>query len=194
MTISIPAGEDDDVLYGNFAFHVQFEPHYFEFAPAANLDDGILGAFSEVSGLEATMEHKVVNEGGANYSPRMLAGRVSHSTITLKRGIARSGALWNWWSMFAGADNRADGLPILDNRCNVLIGLIKPPGRPNPNPDPDAPPTPEQTERRASIGWRLENAMPVKFRVGDLSSKGNEIAIEELQLVHEGLHMEGVVP
>ena len=34
--------------------------------------------------------------------------------------------------------------------------------------------------------------MPVKFRVGDLSGRGSEIAIEELHLVHEGLHMVGV--
>ena len=34
--------------------------------------------------------------------------------------------------------------------------------------------------------------MPVKFRIGDLSARGNEIAIEELHLVHEGLHMVGV--
>ena len=32
--------------------------------------------------------------------------------------------------------------------------------------------------------------MPVKFRAGDLNAKGNDIAIEELHLVHEGLKLE----
>lgn len=187
MPITIPSGEDRQVLYGNFAFHLQFVSNEEPFAPAEGLSDEILGAFSDVSGLEATMEHKVVNQGGDNYGARMLAGRVSFSTVTLKRGIARSHSLWQWWSMFAGADTRSDAKPIRANRCDVLIGLIAQQGRPAEEEDPATPP-----ERRAAIGWRLENAMPVKFRIGDLSARGNEIAIEELHLVHEGLHMVGV--
>jgi phage tail-like protein len=188
MAISIPAGEDRQVLYGNFAFHAQFVPNDQGFAPGRGLSDEILGAFSDVTGLEATMEHKVVNQGGDNYGSRMLAGRVSFSTVTLKRGIARSQSLWRWWSMFAGADMRDDAKPIPANRCDILIGLIRPRGSPGEGAEEsDTPP-----ERGAAIGWKLENAMPVKFRVGDLSAKGSEIAIEELQLVHEGLHMLGV--
>lgn len=189
MAITIPPGEDRQVLYGNFAFHLQFVSGATPFAPAEGLSDEILGAFSDVSGLEATMEHKVVNQGGDNYGARMLAGRVTFSTVTLKRGIARSQSLWRWWSMFAGADMRNDAKPIPGNRCDVLIGLIAQQAPPSENEgeEPAAPP-----ERRATIGWKLENAMPVKFRVGDLSGRGSEIAIEELHLVHEGLHMVGV--
>ena len=87
MPITIPSGEDRQVLYGNFAFHLQFVSNETPFAPAEGLSDEILGAFSDVSGLEATMEHKVVNQGGDNYGARMLAGRVTFSTVTLKRGI-----------------------------------------------------------------------------------------------------------
>ncbi len=188
MAISIPSGEDRQVLYGNFAFHVQFMPNDQGFAPGRGLPDEILGAFSDITGLEATMEHKVVNQGGDNYGSRMLAGRVNFSTVTLKRGIARSQSLWRWWSMFAGADMRDDAKPIRANRCDIFIGLIKPRGSPAEGAEEsDTPP-----ERRAAIGWKLENAMPVKFRVGDLSAKSSEIAVEELQLVHEGLHMLGV--
>ena len=188
MAITIPPGEDRQRLYGNFAFHLQFVGNGGAFAPAQGLSEEILGAFSDVTGLEATMEHKVVNQGGDNYGSRMLAGRVSFSTVTLKRGIARSGSLWRWWSMFAGADMRDDAKPIRANRCDVLIGLIGQQGRPSEDDEESSAPP----ERRAAIGWKLENAMPVKFRVGDLSARGSEIAIEELHLVHEGLHMVGV--
>lgn len=188
MAITIPSGEDRQVLYGNFAFHLQFVSNETPFAPAEGLSDEILGAFSDVSGLEATMEHKVVNQGGDNYGARMLAGRVTFSTVTLKRGIARSQSLWRWWSMFAGADMRNDAKPIRANRCDVLIGLIAQQAPPSGDEGEAATPP----ERRATIGWKLENAMPVKFRVGDLSGRGSEIAIEELHLVHEGLHMVGV--
>src|SRR5262249_22667382 len=48
--------------------------------------------------------------------------------------------------------------------------------------------------RQVALGWRLENAMPIKFRVGDLNARGStDVAIEELHLAHEGLHMSGVV-
>ena len=54
-------------------------------------------------------------------------------------------------------------------RCNVTIALIR--------------------DRKPVMGWRLQSAMPVKFRAGDLNARGTEAAIEELHLVHEGLHM-----
>jgi phage tail-like protein len=59
-----------------------------------------------------------------------------------------------------------------------------------PEPQPTEKPAPPALE--VKLGWRLRNAMPVKFRVGDLNAKGSEVAIEELHLVHEGLDMEGV--
>lgn len=131
------------------------------------------------------MEHKVVRQGGVNYGARMLVGPVSFGTVILKRGIARSQTLWRWWSMFAGADGVMDGRPTKENRSDVLIGLISTtlPKDAKPNATP---------ERKVAMGWMLRNAMPVKFRVADLNAKGTDVAIEELHLVHEGLHVSGV--
>ena len=84
--------------------------------------------------------------------------------------------------MFAGADGVNDGYPAKANRSDVLIGLIG-----NFAKDPKG-----QAKRQIATGWMLRNAMPVKFRVGDLSAKGSDVAIEELHLVHEGLHVAGV--
>ena len=56
-----------------------------------------------------------------------------------------------------------------------------------------AEPPPPKPQLEVKMGWKLRNAMPVKFKVGDLNAKGSEVAIEELHLVHEGLDMEGVV-
>ena len=85
--------------------------------------------------------------------------------------------------MFAGADgaSRTAGRTAL-NRGNILIGLIR-------AIDEDE----KKQELKVRIGWRLKNAMPVKFRVGDLNAKGSDVAVEELHLVHEGLEMNGVV-
>jgi phage tail-like protein len=84
--------------------------------------------------------------------------------------------------MFSGADGATDARPTLDNRGNVLIGLIRAFDEGD-----------ETQARRVRIGWRLRNAMPVKFRIGDLNAKGSDVAVEEIHLVHEGLEMSGVL-
>lgn len=185
MAMTVAPGQDTQVLYGNFAFHVQFIDGERPFAPRGSLGEEILGAFSEVSGLEASMEHKVVRQGGDNYGARMLTGPVTFGTVILKRGIARSQTLWRWWSMFAGADMVNDGWPVPANRCDVLIGLLA-------NAPPSGGAAAGPPARRVAMGWKLQNAMPVKFRVGDLNAKGSDVAVEELHLVHEGLHVAGV--
>jgi phage tail-like protein len=185
MAITVAAGQDTQVLYGNFAFYVQFEkgPKVWDPRPGRKF----LGAFSEISGIVATMEHKVFREGGYNYGSRMLAGPVNFGTVILKRGIVRSQLLWQWWAKIAGADGLLDGNPATSNRCDILIGLLTGERSDKPASDKDPP------VRRIATGWKLTNAMPVKFRVGDLNAKGSDVAIEELHLVHEGLHVAGVV-
>jgi len=137
------------------------------------IDSSISGGFTEVTGLEATMEAKAIKEGGHNYGVHQRPGQVTFATVVLKRGMMESRHLWRWWALWAGADGAENGGWGLSSRCNVAIALIR--------------------DRRPVIGWRLENAMPVKFRAGDLNARGTEVAIEELHLVHEGLHMSEVV-
>ena len=189
MPISIPEGEDGSIPFAGFAFHVQFSPipaggtgevrpaqgsgnGNSEFAPFTQLKQELAGGFSEVTGLEATMEPRAIKVGGRNYGPIQRAGQVSFATVVLKRGIIQSQHLWAWWSLFAGADRATNGGWAAGSRCDVAIALIR--------------------GRVAVLGWQLENAMPVKFKVGDLNARGTEVAIEELHLVHEGLHMKGV--
>jgi phage tail-like protein len=182
MTISTSPGQDVLTPFGNFAFHVVFEAVSGTFDPGAGVGEALFGGFSEISGLEATMEHKVIKAGGRNYGAVLRAGPVSFGTVVMKRGIVSSAHLWRWWSMFAGSDGAADGRPLQANRSNVLIGLMSTVGS-----------DPTKSEPKARLGWKLRNAMPVKFRVGDLNAKGTDVAIEELHLVHEGLEMKGVV-
>jgi phage tail-like protein len=191
MAMSLPNDEEIRTPYGNFAFHVAFQtatssfPSQAQsgsFAPYAGVNEGLIGSFSEVSGIEAVMEHKVIKVGGHNYGTAMRAGPVTFGTVVFKRGIIRTQLLWRWWSMFAGADGVPDGRPVPQNRGDVLVGLI----RAVDEEDKSAP------ERKIRLGWKLRNAMPVKFRVADLNAKGSDVAIEELHLVHEGLEMTGV--
>jgi phage tail-like protein len=181
MPIPIPPGEDPETPFGNFAFHVHFAPRADAqssgssgFAPFAGVKPEISGGFSEITGLEATMEPKLIKVGGMNYGAIQRAGPVSFSTVVLKRGIIASRHLWDWWSFFAGADGASNGGWGAGSRCDVLIGLT------------------ESIEHKVMVGWKLSNAMPVKFKSADLNAKGTEVAVEEIHLVHEGLHMRGV--
>lgn len=217
--LKLPEASDLRTPLGNFAFHVSFE------TDGRDVPAEPFGAFAEISGLEATMEHKVIKEGGNNYGAQMRVGPVTFGTVILKRGIVELDNLWNWWAYFAGAADGANAYPSYANRCDVLIGQIglKPfkaePakakegeyhykdstdslfgsgikasvqvdayntfGRKPAEPAKPIDPTPE-----IRLVWRLRNAMPVKFRAGDLNAKGTDVAMEELHLVHEGLLLE----
>lgn len=174
MAISVPDGQDPGTPFGAFAFYVDFSwRDGTGTTPMDGIDPAISGGFSEVTGLEATMEAKAIKEGGRNYGVRQRAGQVTFATVVLKRGLMRSDHLWRWWALWAGADGAQDGNWGGRTRCNVTIALLH--------------------NGQPVMGWRLQNAMPVKFRVGDLNARGTEVAIEELHLVHEGLHMNEVV-
>src|SRR3982751_6445672 len=56
-------------------------------------------AFSECTGLEATMEPKVIKEGGRNYGAVQRVGLVTFATVVLKRGITTQRDLWKWFDL-----------------------------------------------------------------------------------------------
>lgn len=124
------------------------------------------GAFSEVSGLEATMAPKTLREGGRNWGEVQLAGPTSFAPVILKRGITEVADLWNWFDVSTRQSNHALCL-------SGTIDVYHPQ-------DPDKP----------LLRWRITNALPTRFKGPDLSSTASQVAIEELQLVHEGLELE----
>ena len=147
-----------------FRFAVEFEE-----APLSNPDGQETsvnlchGAFSECSGLEATMEPKAIVEGGRNYGAVQRAGPVTFSTVILKRGITSARHLWQWFELV----NRTSAYT---HRLTVTITLLDGKGE-------------------AQVSWQLRNAMPVKFKSPDLSATNGEVGIEELHFVHEGFEV-----
>lgn len=124
------------------------------------------GAFSEVSGLEATMTVKGLREGGRNWGEVQLAGPTRFATIVLKRGVTEVDDLYSWFDV---TTRQANYGYRLDGRIEVF--------------DPgDA--------RVRRLSWRLHNAMATRFKGPELSATAHQVAIEELHLVHEGLTLE----
>lgn len=123
------------------------------------------GAFSEVSGLEAMMAPKTFTEGGRHWGDVHRAGQTTFATVVLKRGVTDVADLWNWFERLAGR-----GHHHLRGRARIEV-LDRIDGEPR-------------------LVFVLERAMPVKFKGPDLSATGEQVAIEELHLVHEGLTVE----
>jgi len=94
--------------------------------------------------------------------------------VVLRRGMTQASDLWSWWGLFSGAGTsggtaRANG--AFAHRLTVRITLLDIDGTPR-------------------MKWRLERAMPVKFKAADFNARATDVAIEEVHLVHEGLFFE----
>lgn len=124
------------------------------------------GAFSEVTGLEATMAPKSLKEGGRNWGEVQLAGPTTFAPVVLKRGITALGDLWNWFdAVTRGADYAL--------RYSGVIEVFHPARADGP-----------------TLVWRLTRVLPTRFKGPDLSATAAQVAVEELHLVHEGLVLE----
>lgn len=119
------------------------------------------GAFAECTGLEATMEPKVIKEGGRNCGPVQRAGPVTFGTVVLKRGMTQTRDLWNWFNLVTSQHKYA-------YRLAAIITMYS-------------------MEGKAVLAWQLAKAMPIKFKTSDLNARGTEVGVEELHLAHEGL-------
>jgi len=126
----------------------------------------IVCGFSEVSGLQAEIEVQEYREGGLNEYIHKRAGPARYpSNLVLKRGIAGSTELWSWY-------------------CDVLQGTIERKSLDVVLMDSSG------TEQRR---WTLQNAYPVKWAGPDLKAQSSEVAIESLELAHEGLVFVGAM-
>ena len=121
------------------------------------------GGFSEVDLPAGEIEVIEYREGADRVSAaRKLPGRVSYPNVVLKRGIAGRLELFDWWKAVR------DG--VVDRR-NVSITLL-------------------DEARNPVQRWVLRNAWPAKLGYSRLEGLGNEVAIETLELAHEGFETE----
>jgi phage tail-like protein len=168
-----------------YRFRVEFRIDDLFAAPAAPPGSEVKlcsGAFSECTGLDATMEPKVIKEGGLNYGAHQRVGPVTFGTVVLKRGMTRTRDLWKWFSLVGnGGYSYRLRVDIVMQETSAKVDRA----------DYKKPLTNEQTSDVLKV--RLYRALPVKFRSADLNaSGGSTIAIEELHLAHEGMTMEMV--
>lgn len=122
--------------------------------------DGISRAsFHECSGLDSTIDVIEHREGGWNTSPRKLPGQTKHANIVLKWGLSTDRDLVDWHQKIVEGeiDRRNGSIVLLDRRG-------------------------QETAR-----WNFVRAWPSKYTAPSLSAEGNDVAIETLELAHEGV-------
>jgi len=134
-----------------------------------------VAAFTEVTGVEATVEEVEFRYGNYNsLAPMKIPGLVKHGNVTLKMGYTTDNGLTDWISNCVGEIRNEF------KRHDVTIELI--------NISAGSP-----AQDKASIGgnpaWVLKNAWVTKYTATDLNASGKEVAIESVTLAYEELQM-----
>lgn len=121
--------------------------------------------FSECDGLEMSLEPKTVREGGSNGRQIHLAGTVSYGQLTLKRGMTADLGLWQWFA----AVQRDRAL-----RASGEVLLLS------------------SDRSRTDVRFVLTGCLPLKLKAPGFNAKDGAVAIEEMQIAYETLHLPAV--
>ncbi|HEY4943556.1 MAG TPA: phage tail protein [Rhizomicrobium sp.] len=128
-------------------------------ALSAGLDVAV-GGFSECQGIEASMVAEEYKEGGNNAAVLKFASRVAWTNITLKRGMLGNTSLWDWFDGYVqGRGKRRDGLIVLLNELKLPNTI-----------------------------WFFRRGLPVKYSGPQMRATENNVAIESIEIAHEGVY------
>ncbi len=118
-------------------------------------------SFTEVSGLTQELQAIEYRTGDLpEYSSIKMPGMRKYNNITLKRGITRGNNEFFTWL-------NSVKLNEIERR-DITINLLN-------------------EKHEPVVIWQVQNAFPVKLEGPGLKATGNEVAIESMELAHEGL-------
>ncbi len=120
-----------------------------------------VASFAEATIPDSTTDPVEYREGTDQPHQRKLSGLNKYGNITLKKGLTDSMDLYNWRKSVE--DKGAKGA-----RQTISLVLI-------------------DEEGNDKSRWDIENAWPTKYSPSGFSAKANEVVIETLEIVHEGI-------
>jgi phage tail-like protein len=131
---------------------------YAAFAFKVEIDGIVVAGFTDVGGMDATIEVTEFPQGG-DRTAKKLPGKVRYSNITLKYGLTDDRQLYDWMLQAAKGNiqRKSGSIVILDLQGNE------------------------------KVRWNFTQAWPTSWKGAALTAKGNDYAIEELDLAHEGI-------
>ena len=118
-------------------------------------------AFSEVGGLESETAVIEYRVGGEPSTVRKLPGLTKYANIVLRRGITKDPELWNWRQTVVqgNVDRRNGSIILLDDDGTEVVR------------------------------WNFFHGWIAKWEGPALNAKANEVAIETVEIAHEGLEL-----
>jgi phage tail-like protein len=133
---------------------------YLPPAQAALVSLVAIGQFSAAGGLGAELEVLPYPEGGRNDFVHQLPVRHSWGRIVLKKGLVRGPGLWTWYQL---------GLTqSLGARRDGTVMLLTPAGTP-------------------AMAWAFRAGLAAKWTGPELDALDGKVAIESLEIAHQGL-------
>jgi phage tail-like protein len=121
-------------------------------------------AFQEVSGLD--MESQAIEYRAGNsptFSTVEMPDLKKFSNITMKKGVFKSdNTLFDWFNEIQ--------MNVITRKA-LTISLL-------------------DEKHEPTMVWKVQNAFPVKVTGTDLKAEGNEVAVESIEIAHEGLLIE----
>ena len=136
-------------------------PKSFVLSGAASLlGDVLFGGFSECEGLKMLQQDEARHEGGLNGTEHRFPTRLTWPNLVLTRGVSRiSQSGWDWLYGFGeGRVKRMDGIIVLTDDRRLPHNV-----------------------------WKFRRGFPVRFEGPKLKATGNDVAVEALEIAHEGL-------
>lgn len=132
---------------------------YRNYRFTVEIDSLIVGGFTEVEGLERELQTEEYEEGGRNHFTHTLPDRMTHPTLTLRRGLTDSDAFWGWIQdvTYGTIERKSGRLVVMD-----------------------------ETGREV-WGWEFREAYPVRWSGPDFRADQGAVAIETVELAHRGL-------
>jgi phage tail-like protein len=123
--------------------------------------DSNVMSFQEVSGLDVEAQ-PIEYRAGDNpvFSVTKMPGIKKYGNVTMKKGVFKAdNKFWDWFNQIKMNTIK---------RVPVTISLLDEAGAP-------------------TMVWTLTNAWPTKITGTDLKAEGNEVAVETIEIAHEGL-------
>ena len=122
--------------------------------------DGITRAsFQQVSGIDSKIDVVEYREGGQNTTPHKLPGQTKYSNVTLRWGITDDMELYDWHKdAVRGTIERKNGSIVQLGRDGAEVAR-----------------------------WNFVQAWPASYTGPELNAEGTDVAIETLELAHEGM-------
>ena len=132
---------------------------YGKFRYRVEIDGLDAGGFSEVTGFDASIDVMEYREGDMVQTPYKIPGLKKYGNITLKKGLTDSLVMYEW--LITGVDGPVD-------RKTITITSL------------------DDSEQPVA-SWQVINAWPVKYTAPDFNATSSEVAIETVEIAHEGM-------